>query len=101
MCSQSVNDVVAETQRGGGPSKGIFCVDEIVLFSLNTHGSLPSPLKHIHYETHIHSQVYYTQMLFLPYNLCVYGKGGYYLSCWLVQQGQGTDDNGKKSISVV
>ena len=27
------------------------------------------------------------------------GKGGYYLSCWLVQQGQGTDlwyDNGKK-----
>ena len=31
--SQSVNDVVAETQRGG-PSKGIFCVDEIVLFTL-------------------------------------------------------------------
>ena len=39
-------------------------------------------------------------MLFLPYNLCVYGKGGYYLSCWLVQQGQGTDlwyDDGKKA----
>ena len=33
VCSQSVNDVVAETQRGG-PSKGIFCVDEIVLFTL-------------------------------------------------------------------
>ena len=59
VCSQSVNDVVAETQRGG-PSKGIFCVDEIVLFTIYTHGSLPSPLKHIHYETHIHTLVYYT-----------------------------------------
>ena len=58
VCSQSVNDVVAETQRGG-PSKGIFCVDEIVLFTLYAWlTSQPSS------NISIMKRTYYTRILY-------------------------------------